>query len=241
MLHRAKPTGPQPAHAGNPFVVSVLRENVRVTDGRATIGVWGGWAFLLAEIPAFGKVLAISRNSHAVLGTVSDYPEMDLAPCGHGACAVDGSLEFDFTSWKRAVAIVETPPGGSLYAVEFSDVSGEVIHKICLTEQSDLEAFRCRVELSQTTAGILPDCETSWHNSWLENPVVSNAPGAQLLGTEELSVFLQTAAAEHSAFGTIVGDEGAVQTANARDPEGRFVCAVGPPYDADRGFEIWRL
>lgn len=213
MLHRAKPNHPPPALAGNPLVASVLRENVRVTDGRATIGLWGGWASLLDEIPAFGKVLAISRNSHAVLGTISDYPEVDLAACGYGACAVDGSLEFDFTSWHRAIAVVEARPAGWLYAIEFLDFTGEVIHKICLTEESNFEAFRCWVELTQTTAGMPPDCANLRHSSWLENPFVSNAPDAELLGIEALRAFLQIAAAERPAFCAIVGNEGAVQAA----------------------------
>ena len=110
----------------------------------------------LAEIPAFGKVLAISRNSHAVLGTICEYPEVDSVPCGHCGSAVDGSLEFDFTSWQRAVAVVEARGSGWLYAVEFFDGNGEVIHKICLTEQSDFETFRCWVELNQTIADIQP-------------------------------------------------------------------------------------
>jgi hypothetical protein len=49
-------------------------------------------------------------------------------------------LEFDFTSWQRPAAIVEARLGGWLYAVEFSDLSGEVIHKICLTGHSNFEA-----------------------------------------------------------------------------------------------------
>ncbi len=279
MLHSTDPNDPRPALAGNPLVASVLRENVRVAEGRATIGLWGGWHALLAEIPAFGKVLAISRNSHAVLGSFSEYPEVDFMPCGRCGCAVDGSLEFDFTSWERAVAIVEARLGGWLYAVEFSDLSGEVIHKICLTEHSNFEAFRCWVELNQTIAGIPPGRSNSRHSSWLENSLVLGASGAVSLQIGALHVFLQIAAAERSVFRAIVGNDSAMQAAQispaifsqngqwiftgdancgihvrverlaevflhnvgeflslkACDPEGRLVCAVGPPNDADRG------
>ena len=211
MLHRADPNDPRQALAGNPLVASVLRENVRVADGRAIIGLWGGWNALLAGIPAFGKVLAISRNSHAVLGTISEYPEMDSVPCGHCSRTVDGSLEFDFTSWRRAVAVVEARVSGWLYAVEFSDGSGEVIHKICLTEQSDFEGFRSWVELNQTIAGIRPGCGNSRRSSWLENSLVLGASGAEPLRVEALRVFFQMAAAGRSAFRAIVGNNGAVQ------------------------------
>jgi putative heme degradation protein len=214
MIQRTDPNDPRPSLTGNPLVASVLRENVHVAaDGRATIGLWRAWPSLLAGIPAFGRVLAISRNLHAVLGRISEYPEVDSVPCGHCGCAVDGSLEFDFTSWQRAVAIVEARPDGWLYAIEFSDFSGEVIHKVCLTEQSDFEAFRSWVELNQTTGGTRFDCRNSRCNSLLENTMVLGASGAELLRSEALCVFFQMAAAERSAFRAIVGNDGAVQIA----------------------------
>jgi putative heme degradation protein len=213
MRYSADPNDKRPSLAGNPLVASVLRENVRLADGRATIGLWGNWAALLADIPAFGKVLAISRNSHAVLGSISDYPEVASVPCGHCGCAVDGSLDFDFTSWHRAVAIVEARPGGWLYSVEFSDFSGEVLHKICLTEQSDFETFRSWIELNQTTSGAPPDHANMRRGSWLENTVLFSASGAKLLRIDVLRVFVQMATAERWAFRAIVGNAGAVQAA----------------------------
>ena len=210
MLHRTEPNDPRPSFAGNPLVASVLRENVRVSDGRAMIGLWGSWPFLLAEVPAFGRVLVISRNSYAVLGSINEYPEVVLVPCGDRGRAVDGSLEFDFASWRQAVVVVELRPGGWLYAVEFSDRSGEVIHKVCLTEESDFEAFRGWVELNQTCCGA-PRCERMRHASWLENALLLSASGAETLRAEALCVFLQLATARRSAFQIIVGNDGAAQ------------------------------
>lgn len=181
--------------------------------GRATIGLWGSWPALLADIPTFGNVLAISRNAYSVLGSVSEYPEGALIPCGHRGCAVDGSLEFDFRCWRRAIAIVEARPGGWLYAVEFSDSSGDVIHKICLTEQSDFEAFRSWVELNQTAADGSGGVGNSRHGSGLENSLVLSASGAQRLQTEVLRVLFQMAAAQRWAFQAFVGHDGAAQIA----------------------------
>ena len=239
----------------------------------------GRWHALLAEIPAFGKVLAISRNSHAVLGNISEYPEVDSVPCGRCGCAVDGSLEFDFTSWQRAVAIVEARGSGWLYAVEFSDLSGEVIHKICLTEQSDFEAFRCWVELNQTLAGLPPGWRNSRRSSWLENSLMLDASGAELApdrGVARLpsdggrgavgfsghrgerrrgaDCSSKSAIFRRNGQWIFAGDEnwesmcrverlaevflhnvGEFLALKACDPEGRLVCAVAPPNDADCG------
>ena len=210
MLHRTEPNDRRPPLAHNPLVASVLRENVRVFDGRAMIGLWEGWPFLLSGLPAFGPVLAITRNSHAVLGTIAEYPEVVSVPCGHCGRAVDDSLEFDFTCWQRGIAVVESRPEGWLYAIEFSDVSGEVLHKICLTGQSDFEAFRAWVELNQKSCapaefdGIRPA-------SWLENSLFLSASGAEVLRAEALPAFLQVATAERAVVQVIVGNEGAVQ------------------------------
>lgn len=72
MTYRTERDDAQRSFAGNPVVASVPRENVRVVDGRAIIGLWGGWPCLLSEIPAFGKVLAITRNFHAVVGNICE-------------------------------------------------------------------------------------------------------------------------------------------------------------------------
>jgi putative heme degradation protein len=210
MLYRTEPNDPRPSFAGNPLVAAMLRENVHVADGKATIGLWGSWPFLLADVSAFGQVLAITRNAYAVLGAMTEYPEVVTVACGDRGRAVDGSLEFDFASWERAVVVVESRPGGWLYAVEFSDRSGEVIHKICLTEQSDFEAFRRWVELNQTSCKS-PGAGSMRQASWLENSLMLSASGAARLRTEVLGVLFELVVARRSAFQVMVGNEGAVQ------------------------------
>jgi putative heme degradation protein len=213
MTDRTDRNDARPSFAGNPLVASVLRENVRIVDGRATIGLWGGWPALLADIPTFGSVLAISRNPYCVLGSVSEYPEIAAIPCGNRGCAVDGSLEFDFVCWQRAIAIVEARQGGWLYAVEFSDLGGEVIHKICLTEQSNFEAFRSWVELNQAVSSSSRSAGNPRHSSGLENSLVLSASGAEPLRTEVLRALFQMASAERWAFQAFVANDGAAQVA----------------------------
>jgi putative heme degradation protein len=228
MPHRTEPNDGASNLIQNPLVASVLRENVRVADGRAMIGLWDGWPFLLSELPAFGPVLAITRNCYAVLGTISEYPQIVSVPCGHRGRSVDGSLEFDFTSWERGMAVVESRREGWLYAVEFSDHCGEVIHKICLTERSDFEAFRAWVELNQSSSAP-PRFEDVRVASWLENAFLLSTSGSEGLRSEGLSTFFQGTTGERLGFQIIVGNEGAVQgvammpTMYRRDREWIFV------------------
>lgn len=135
--------------ASNPLIASVLRENIQMVNNRAIIGLWPHWQSLLGQVPDFGRILSIARNGCAVLGKIGDYPEMVNAACGHCACSTDGSMEFYFAGWNRAVVTVEEQSSGWLYAAEFYDACGETIHKICLTSESDFEAFRDWVELHQ--------------------------------------------------------------------------------------------
>ena len=155
---------------------------------------------------AFGPVLAITRNGHAVLGTIAEYPEVVSVPCGHRGRAADGSLEFDFTSWARGTAVVESRREGWLYAVEFSDLGGEVIHKICLTEQSDFEAFRAWVELNQSS-GIrgFDVCAASW----LENSFLLSASGGETLRSKHSRHSSRWPRRANEEFQVIVGNEGA--------------------------------
>ena len=212
MLYRTEPNDPRPSLAGNPLVASVLRENVQIFGDRAMIGLRGTWPSLLAEIASFGKVLAISRNAYAVLGWIKEYPEVQSGPCEDRGQTVDGSLEFDFACWRQTAAVVETRPGGWLYAVEFLDQRGEVIHKICLTEQSDFEAFRSWVELSQTPC-VPARFEVLRRASWLENTLILCASGARKLESEGLCALFQMMAAKRSAFQAIVGNDATVQAA----------------------------
>lgn len=152
MFHRLPSNEPleKTIFAANPLVASILRENVRVSKGRALIGLWPHWPTLLGQVHDFGRVLSIGRNGYAVLGRIGAYPEMINAACGHCACGADGSMEFYFSGWNRAAVVIEEQAAGWLYSVEFYDACGETIHKICLTSDSDFEAFRDWVELHQT-------------------------------------------------------------------------------------------
>lgn len=136
----------------NPLVASVLRENVAIVGERAQIALWPNWPSLLEEVHAFGQTLSISRNSHAVLGRMIKYPHVLCAPCGHCGGSPDGSMEYYFSTWARAIATVEEQPGGWLYAVEFQDRDGDTLHKVCLTPESDFGTFVSWVELNQATS-----------------------------------------------------------------------------------------
>ena len=190
---------------------------MRVVDGRAIIDFWGGWPCLLSEIPFFGKVLAITRNSHAVVGTISDYPEVDFCPAGtvvmRQMVLLSSTSHFGerhWPLWKRA------PQDGSI-PVEFSDPNGEVIHKVCLTERSNFEAFRSWVELSQTPADSEIHFRDLGRDPCREDSVDSSKHSAEL-GRSEAGAFFQLAARSDGRSSFCGGNDDAVADGPDRGP-----------------------
>jgi len=217
--HRPFPPIETSPFAANPLVVSVLRENVSLRDGRAVIPLWPHWPGLLADAHTFGRVLSISQNTHAVLGRITPYPRVRSASCGHCARSEDGAMEFYFARWNRAFVTVGEADGRWLYAVEFQDAGGGTLHKICLTEDSDFEAFREWVEASQ--AGSLENLDEPGRRG----PACGAAPA---LDGDRIP--LDPAALRH-LFGSLIdarraahvvaGNEGCVQGAELRPEKSR--------------------
>lgn len=200
--------------AANPLVAAVLRENVRLSGERALIDLWPHWASLLAEVHAFGRVLSVSRNDHAVLGRLGAYSPVLCAPCGHCGGSPDGSMEFYFERWQKAFVSVEQQPGGWLYAVEFLDACGDTLHKICLTPESDFGAVLVWVEQNQATAGSA-DGMASRRLSCAEQ----NAGGADdaiALRPQVVREILAGMIEEEICAQFVVGNEGMVQGADMR-------------------------
>jgi putative hemin transport protein len=106
----------------------------RLTDG------WGAW---IERIPALGDVMALTRNEHAVHEKHGQYKNIEINwPIG---LAVDKEIDLRLFlhQWRFGFA-VEEPPGdpNPRRSFQFFDAHGGAIHKIYLTEHSDLPAWQ---------------------------------------------------------------------------------------------------
>lgn len=194
--------------ATNPLVHAVLRENVVLHEGKAVIPLWTRWDAVLEQIHAFGPILSIGRNSHAVLGRIGDYPRLFCAPCGHCGAAADGTMEYYFGAWDHAQVSVEEKNGGWLYAIEFFNVWQDALHKICLTAESDLQTFREWVALNQAASaesrpGGRPGCAAT--------PAPSPEPGPGLLRPGALEAIFSRLIEENQPVQIVVGNDSFVQ------------------------------
>jgi putative heme degradation protein len=84
-------------------------------------------------------VVFYCQNSSALLGSAGTYPEVWSTPCGGRACG--GDLKFFLSCWSQAFVTIEQGSDDWHYSVEFLGAGGDVIHGICLTPESDLEAL----------------------------------------------------------------------------------------------------
>lgn len=206
-------------------MTSVLRENVILEENQAVIPLWTRWDAVLELVHALGPVLSIGRNSHAVLGRIGFYPKVFCAPCGHCASAADGTMEFYFGAWDHARVTVGEKAGGWLYGVEFFDAWKETLHKICLTADSDLEAFREWVELNQATPESSLSDRPGDRGGCSANPVPPPGEGSDLLGAGALEALFAHLMEEKQPVQVVVGNEHFVQGA---DLAPRAVRTTGP-------------
>ncbi len=197
--------------SGNPLLASAIRENVRIVGRRALIPLLPRWPVLFRGLRTFGRVTSFCRNSFAMLGSVGVYPEVWSTPCGRSARG--GDLTFSFPCWSRALATIQERSGDWLYAAEFLDAFGNMIHKVCLTPESDSEAFRWWVELNHATS---PTAELSPYARFA--PAVDDSDAhceddASVLSEDDFRALLRRSIEEETSVQILVANEGLAQGA----------------------------
>lgn len=97
---------------------------------------------LLKEIKSCGKVMALTRNNEAVHERKGIYMNVSFNPHAGLVLGPDIDLRLFMGKWKFGFAVAEPFRGDERLSFQFFDSSGQAVHKIYMTEQSDLSAFR---------------------------------------------------------------------------------------------------
>lgn len=97
---------------------------------------------LLKEANTLGKVMALTRNDHCVHERKGVYKKASFN--GHIGLVVtpDIDLRLFMHYWKFGFAVNES----KRFSLQFFDASGDAVHKIYMTEDSDMYAYRQLVE-----------------------------------------------------------------------------------------------
>lgn len=108
-----------------------------VAVGEKNVALKPAFEEILKEIKTLGYVMALTRNDNAVHERKGIYTKASFN--GHVGLVVnpDIDLRLFMNAWHFGFAVHE----GERQSLQFFDKDGEAVHKIYLTEQSDLTAY----------------------------------------------------------------------------------------------------
>ncbi|MCC8998536.1 MAG: hemin-degrading factor [Candidatus Contendobacter sp.] len=143
-----------------------LREKkpeVRVRDAAALLGVSeaqlvasgcghtatrlnGDWATLIEALPRLGRVMALTRNDHAVHEQTGEYRNIRIF--GNMGLALGEAIDLRLflNHWHYGFAVNADPRSGAAESLQFFDSDGVAVHKVYLTESSDRRAYHQLVD-----------------------------------------------------------------------------------------------
>lgn len=101
------------------------------------------WASLLPALGEFGQVMALTRNESCVHERKGVYREVTVTGNGQMGLVVsaDIDLRLFLGGWASVFAVEDPGPRGVLRSVQVFDHQGAAVHKVYLTEQSELAAW----------------------------------------------------------------------------------------------------
>jgi len=101
------------------------------------------WGEFLKELPRLGYAMALARNEWAVHERKGVYKNLSFEHGGTIALFVseDIDLRIFLNKWKHGFAVEEFSRGKLRKSFQFFDESGDAMHKVYLTDDSDEAAF----------------------------------------------------------------------------------------------------
>jgi len=117
-------------------------ELVATGTGSTATRLEGDWKTFLAEVAGLGKVMALTRNDDAVHERKGVYNNITFQGPVGTALNEDIDLRLFMMHWASGFAVNEH----DRLSYQFFDKSGEAVHKIYCTEDSNTEAYHALTE-----------------------------------------------------------------------------------------------
>lgn len=99
---------------------------------------------LLGELHTLGRIMALTRNEEIVHERKGEYKNVEVIN-GHGKMGLvlgdDIDLRIFFKNWHFGFAVTSENLQGTTRSFQFFDRSGTAVHKVFLTDASDLTAY----------------------------------------------------------------------------------------------------
>ncbi|OWY37935.1 hemin-degrading factor [Xenophilus sp. AP218F] len=131
----------------------------------AAVPLRAEWEPLLSAVAPLGRVMALTRNHACVHETRGDYRNVSFE--GKVGLAINPviDLRIFLFSWRYGFAVSADTPRGTQRSLQFFDRYGEAVHKIYLTDDSDVAAYQALVARFAASAGEIE----------LDEPVAANS------------------------------------------------------------------
>lgn len=106
------------------------------------------WRELLPALESLGRIMALTRNAHCVHERKGIYRETTIGGSGQMGLVVspDIDLRLFLSGWASVFAIDEQTPKSTQRSLQIFDPQGVAVHKVYLTESSDLDAWTALIE-----------------------------------------------------------------------------------------------
>lgn len=115
----------------------------RVGDGVTRLK--GELPQLIRELPALGRVMALTRNAYCVHEKKGRYDNIDIGGVMGIVLDEDIDLRLFLRHWRYGFAVRETSHGRELESFQFFDGDGRAVHKVYRTDETDRTAWRSLV------------------------------------------------------------------------------------------------
>lgn len=112
----------------------------------------GPWADLIHALPTLGRVMVLTRNDSCVHEKKGTFAHIEIG--GAMGVVLDEAIDLRLflTHWKHGFAVREESRGRTLKSLQFFDGDGRAVHKVYLTDDSNLDGWRSL--LGRYAAGV---------------------------------------------------------------------------------------
>ncbi len=121
-------------------------ELVATGVGTTAIRLRNEWGKIIQRLPKLGEILCITRNNDAVHEKNGKFGAVSVNPGSALVVNKEIDLRIFFSHWHFGFAVTEETARGIRSSLQFFDLSGTSVHKVYLTDESDMEAYEALVE-----------------------------------------------------------------------------------------------
>lgn len=130
------------------------------------------WSEMISQVEKLGYVMALTRNESCVIENKGYYKNSSVNANVGLVLGENIDLRIFYEHWKYGFAVYEELQGKIKRSLQFFDEFGDAIHKIYLTEKSNLEEFEKFIQEFQTQVNEI-QVETKIQKIYEENPNIN--------------------------------------------------------------------